>query len=92
LNAFNDALYTDVLSALREFDGHPETVFTVLTGTGRFFSSGADVKGSSASNPSAKDRSANPAPAGIQLPPAESTAVDKKLFYLTKFARGALRT
>ncbi|RMJ26758.1 Enoyl-CoA hydratase/isomerase family [Aspergillus sp. HF37] len=45
LNAFNDALYTDVLNALRELDGHPDTVFTVLTGTGRFFSSGADVKG-----------------------------------------------
>lgn len=34
----------DVVAALRELNNHPETVFTVLTGEGRFFSSGADVK------------------------------------------------
>lgn len=45
LNAFNEALCKDVLNALRELDEHPDTVITVLTGTGRFFSSGADVKG-----------------------------------------------
>lgn len=35
----------DLIGALRELDEHPETIFTVLTGEGRFFSSGADVKG-----------------------------------------------
>ncbi|KAK5941432.1 hypothetical protein PMZ80_006711 [Knufia obscura] len=30
--------------ALRELNEHPETIFTVITGEGRFFSSGADVK------------------------------------------------
>jgi enoyl-CoA hydratase/carnithine racemase len=34
------------VTALRELDEHPDTIFTVLTGEGRFFSSGADVKGS----------------------------------------------
>jgi Delta3-Delta2-enoyl-CoA isomerase len=31
--------------ALRELNEHPDTIFTVLTGVGRFFSSGADVRG-----------------------------------------------
>lgn len=35
----------DILNGLRELDEHPDTVITVLTGTGGFFSSGADVKG-----------------------------------------------
>jgi peroxisomal 3,2-trans-enoyl-CoA isomerase len=38
-------LLLDIVSALRELNEHPDTVFTVLTGEGRFFSSGADVKG-----------------------------------------------
>lgn len=33
----------ETVDAVRGLDKHPETVFTVLTGTGRFFSSGADV-------------------------------------------------
>jgi len=35
----------ETISALRELNEHPDTVFTVLTGVGRFFSAGADVKG-----------------------------------------------
>jgi len=46
LNAFGGRLLIDVVTALRELDAHPDTVFTVLTGAGRFFSSGADVKAS----------------------------------------------
>lgn len=34
-----------MICAIRELNGHPETVFTVLTGEGRFFSAGADVRG-----------------------------------------------
>jgi Delta3-Delta2-enoyl-CoA isomerase len=45
LNAFGGHLVRDVCTALRELNEHPDTVFTVLTGEGRFFSSGADVKG-----------------------------------------------
>lgn len=35
----------DILTALRELNEHPDTVFTVITGEGRFFCSGADVLG-----------------------------------------------
>ncbi|ELR05536.1 hypothetical protein VC83_09241 [Pseudogymnoascus destructans] len=45
LNAFSSVLMSDVISAIRELDEHSDTVFTVLTGKGRFFSAGVDVKG-----------------------------------------------
>jgi Delta3-Delta2-enoyl-CoA isomerase len=45
LNAFGDRLGDEVVMALRELNEHPDTIFTVLTGVGRFFSSGADVRG-----------------------------------------------
>ncbi|CBX94809.1 hypothetical protein IAQ61_009467 [Plenodomus lingam] len=45
LNAFGGSLIADVIAALRVLDRHPDTVFTVLTGEGRFFSAGADVTG-----------------------------------------------
>jgi Delta3-Delta2-enoyl-CoA isomerase len=35
----------ETINALRELNNHPDTVFTVLTGEGRFFSAGADIKG-----------------------------------------------
>ncbi|KIW76588.1 hypothetical protein Z517_09032 [Fonsecaea pedrosoi CBS 271.37] len=44
LNSFGGSLLLDTVQALRELNEHPDTVFTVLTGEGRFFSSGADVK------------------------------------------------
>lgn len=44
LNAFGGTLIPDVIAALRDLDRHPDTVFTVITGAGRFFSAGADVK------------------------------------------------
>jgi len=45
LNAFGDSLGDEVVMGLRELNEHPDTIFTVLTGKGRFFSSGADVRG-----------------------------------------------
>lgn len=45
LNSFGGNLMVDTVAALRELNEHPNTVFTVLTGEGRFFSAGADVKG-----------------------------------------------
>jgi peroxisomal 3,2-trans-enoyl-CoA isomerase len=45
LNSFGGSLIQDVIAALRVLNEHPETIFTVLTGEGRFFSAGADVKG-----------------------------------------------
>ncbi|OCT48239.1 putative enoyl-CoA hydratase echA8 [Cladophialophora carrionii] len=44
LNAFGGNILIEVVTALRELNEHPDTVFTVITGEGRFFSSGADVK------------------------------------------------
>ena len=46
LNAFGGKIISETLSAIRELNEHPDTVFTVLTGEGRFFSAGADVMGS----------------------------------------------
>ena len=48
LNSFGGSLIEDTITALRELDNHPDTVFTVITGEGRFFSAGADVTGISA--------------------------------------------
>ncbi len=44
LNSFGGNLMADTVAAIRELNEHPTTVFTVLTGEGRFFSAGADVK------------------------------------------------
>jgi peroxisomal 3,2-trans-enoyl-CoA isomerase len=45
LNSFGGNLIVDTVQALRVLDNHPDTVMTVITAVGRFFSSGADVKG-----------------------------------------------
>jgi peroxisomal 3,2-trans-enoyl-CoA isomerase len=37
-------MIAETIAAFRELNENPNTVFTVLTGTGRFFSAGADVK------------------------------------------------
>jgi hypothetical protein len=56
LNAFGGKLMEETISAIRELDEHPDTVFTVLTGEGRFFSAGADVRGESCPSPEWKGR------------------------------------
>ncbi|KAL1796861.1 hypothetical protein ACET3X_005401 [Alternaria dauci] len=43
LNSFGGNLIPDVIAGLRVLDEHPDTIFTVLTGEGRFFSAGADI-------------------------------------------------
>jgi len=50
LNAFGGNLMQETISAIRELNDHPDTVFTVLTGEGRFFSAGADVRASGLQN------------------------------------------
>ena len=35
----------EAIDALRILNDHPDTTFTVITGEGRFFSAGADVRG-----------------------------------------------
>lgn len=47
LNSFGGNLIVDTIDALRELDAHPDTTFTVITGEGRFFASGADVNSQS---------------------------------------------
>ncbi|OAL20339.1 hypothetical protein AYO22_09051 [Fonsecaea multimorphosa] len=43
LNSFGGNMMMDLATALRELNEHPDTVFTMITGEGRFFSSGADI-------------------------------------------------
>ncbi|OAL05869.1 peroxisomal d3,d2-enoyl-CoA isomeras-like protein [Phaeosphaeriaceae sp. SRC1lsM3a] len=50
LNSFGGSLIPSTIAALRVLNDHPDTIFTVLTGEGRFFSAGADVKASADSN------------------------------------------
>ncbi|KAH9868648.1 hypothetical protein J1614_007720 [Plenodomus biglobosus] len=45
LNSFGGNILSDIIAGLRVLNDHPDTVFTVLTGEGRFFSAGADVTG-----------------------------------------------
>ncbi|KAF2192477.1 peroxisomal d3,d2-enoyl-CoA isomeras-like protein [Zopfia rhizophila CBS 207.26] len=44
LNSFGGNIIPETIDAFRVLNDHPDTVFTVLTGEGRFFSAGADVK------------------------------------------------
>jgi Delta3-Delta2-enoyl-CoA isomerase len=57
LNSFGGTLMLDIVGGLRYLNNHPDTYFTVITGEGRFFSSGADVKatGGRPSNPNMAD-------------------------------------
>ena len=41
----------DIVAALRDLNNHPDTIFTVITGEGRFFSAGADVKATGGAEP-----------------------------------------
>ncbi|KAH8684262.1 ClpP/crotonase-like domain-containing protein [Tricladium varicosporioides] len=46
LNSFGGKLMAETIAAIRDLNEHPDTIFTVLTGEGRFFSAGADVRSS----------------------------------------------
>ena len=41
----------DIVQGLRELNDHPDTIFTVITGEGRFFSAGADVRATASEKP-----------------------------------------
>ncbi|KAF2271056.1 ClpP/crotonase [Lojkania enalia] len=45
LNSFGGNIIPETIDAFRVLNEHPDTIFTVLTGEGRFFSAGADVRG-----------------------------------------------
>ncbi|KAF2823460.1 peroxisomal d3,d2-enoyl-CoA isomeras-like protein [Ophiobolus disseminans] len=69
LNSFGGSLIPSVIAALRDLNNHPSTIFTVLTGEGRFFSAGADVKAISPDD----------------APTSFRNAAEKKLSYLGRF-------
>ncbi|KAF2476334.1 peroxisomal d3,d2-enoyl-CoA isomerase [Lindgomyces ingoldianus] len=71
LNSFGGNIIPDTIAAFRVLNDHPDTVFTVLTGEGRFFSAGADVKATAEAN---------------QKPVTYKNAAEKKLAFLQKFA------
>ena len=64
----------DLVAAIRELDEHPDTVFTVLTGEGRFFCAGADVRANKSASTGPPKKNAN-------------SAAVKKLEYLNGFNR-----
>ncbi|KAF1951774.1 peroxisomal d3,d2-enoyl-CoA isomerase [Byssothecium circinans] len=70
LNSFGGNLIPDTVAALRVLGAHPDTVFTVITGEGRFFSAGADVR----------------AAGEMAGPEEYKNAGEKKLAFLRKFS------
>ena len=61
LNALNQEMFAEVLAALEAFDGDPAVRCMILTGSGRAFSAGADIK--QMARMSAVDQMASAAPA-----------------------------
>jgi enoyl-CoA hydratase len=61
LNALSQELFEEVLTALEAFDADPAIRCMILTGSGRAFSAGADIK--QMARMSAADQMASPAPA-----------------------------
>jgi peroxisomal 3,2-trans-enoyl-CoA isomerase len=84
----------ETISAIRELNEHPDTVFTVLTGEGRFFSAGADVRGSSSTpylgsqQGGGKTDHVKPPGSGLDSSKNYASNAEKKIAYLTMFAPG----
>jgi Delta3-Delta2-enoyl-CoA isomerase len=97
LNAFGGKLMQETISAIRELNEHPHTVFTVLTGEGRFFSAGADVRGSSLQPLiwTCKWKEGGELitclASGLDTPENYASKAEKKIAYLTRFAPGMYR-
>lgn len=68
--------------ALRELNEHPETIFTVITGEGRFFSSGADVKATAG-----KAEVQHPHPAAKKIDFMASISTRRYQLSLTEYPR-----
>ena len=45
LNSFTPTMFREVVECLRYLNDHPDTIFTVITGEGRFYSAGVEVTG-----------------------------------------------
>ena len=87
MNAFGDNLGDEVIAGLRELNEHPDTVFTVLTGKGRFFSSGADVRGKAFAIADMAHNRSNVCPGGIPTSTSSSASdAQKKVTSLVRFS------
>ena len=80
----------DLIAALRELNEHPDTVIAVVTGEGRFFSSGADIRGmqvfSESSHLSTNRLFSNRAEPARVNPVYPNAAAKKKVDYLSRFS------
>jgi enoyl-CoA hydratase/carnithine racemase len=63
-NAFSDDLYLDLIDVMSEVAADPSLAALILTGTGSYFSSGADLKGGSMMNDDGSARDTLNLPAG----------------------------
>jgi peroxisomal 3,2-trans-enoyl-CoA isomerase len=84
----------ETISAIRELNEHPDTIFTVLTGEGRFFSAGADVRGASLLswkrwNGDGRADHVKYVASSLDTSEDYATKAEKKIAYLTRFAPGA---
>lgn len=79
----------DTIAALRELNENPDTIFTVITGEGRFFSAGADVKGEASNIDGLRIHEANNCLAvSSSAQEKYPNVATKKLAYLTRFTPG----
>ncbi|KAH7080109.1 peroxisomal d3,d2-enoyl-CoA isomerase [Paraphoma chrysanthemicola] len=72
LNALTSSLYYRLGSLVREADTHPHTLVTLIIGTGRFFSAGADLQAS----PATAAQSTEDEPRKAWLPALVNNTVD----------------
>lgn len=63
-NAFSDDLYLDLIDVMAEVAADSSLAVLVMTGTGSYFSSGADLKGTSMLNDDGTDRDTLSIPPG----------------------------
>ena len=81
-------MLTETVDALRILNDHPDTTFTVITGEGRFFSSGANVTSRVAALKRGSE-SSSPRDAAVGSRPTEfKNAGAKKMFFASQFALG----
>ena len=80
-------MIADTVAALRELNDHPDTVFTVITGEGRFFCAGADVS-SRYSKPISEKHHVDAGPDVGSRPTDFKNDGEKKIYYVKEFAMG----
>lgn len=78
----------ETVAAIRDLNEHPDTIFTVLTGEGRFFSAGADVRGKALMTFSVNKNLSRATGSGLETSDTNATATEKKLAFMARFAPG----